>query len=103
MAEGCLSAKLGGLQANESAHNRWKLLASYPGSGTARNSASRLRRRYRGPEWDFRTLRLPDGRYGVGVIYKRPGPDGRAPQASEGESQIRNGISHFGSRFEVVR
>jgi hypothetical protein len=84
MAEVTLRGKLNGLKANEAAHNRWKLLASYRSGATARNAASRLRKRYRAPEWEFRTTpAMPDGRFGVGVIYKRPGPDGRAPEANE--------------------
>jgi hypothetical protein len=84
MAEVTLGGKLNGLKANEAAHNRWKLLASYRSGATARNAASRLRKRYRVPEWAFRTTTaMADGRYGLGVMYKRPDPDGRAPEADE--------------------
>ena len=74
--------KLAKLKASPAAHNRWKLLIDYPSANTARVSATRLRKRYSGPEWDFRTTRgpLPNGRYGVGVIYKSPQADGRAPE-----------------------
>jgi hypothetical protein len=80
MSKNTLDARLVFLETNQAAHNRWKLLAEYPEHGTARNSASRLRRRYSGPPWEFRTTKLPNGRYGVGVIYKRPDSDGRTPE-----------------------
>jgi hypothetical protein len=80
-----LEHKLATLKANEVAHNnRWKFLQTYPTANTARVSASRLRRRYSGPEWEFRTTkRLPDGLYGVGVMFKRPDSDGRAPEEED--------------------
>jgi hypothetical protein len=84
MAELTVGGKLDGLKANEAAHNHWKLLASYRSGSTARNAASRLRKRHRAPEWAFRTTAaMPDGRFGLGVIYKRPEADGRAPEANE--------------------
>jgi hypothetical protein len=79
MSRNDLDAKLTALEANEAAHNRWKPLAEYPESGTARNSASRLRKRYSGP-WEFKAAKLPNGRYGVGVLYKWPDRDGRASE-----------------------
>jgi hypothetical protein len=80
MSRNALDTKLAALEANEAAHNRWKLLAEYPESGTARNSASRLRRRYREPCWEFKSTKLPNGKYGVGVLFKRLNCDGRAPE-----------------------
>jgi hypothetical protein len=78
-----LEEKLAALKANRAGHNRWKLLAAYLAGGTARNAASRLRQRYSGPDWEFRAVTLPDGRAGVGVIYKRPDSDGRAPEEED--------------------
>ena len=76
-----LADRLASLLAREASHNRWKLLQTYGTANAARNAASRLRSRYRGPEWQFRTTGvMADGRYGLGVIYKRPDPNGRAPE-----------------------
>lgn len=77
-----LGERLERLRLSQPSWNRWKLLQSYDSARGARVAASRLRRRYRPPEWNFRTTAaMADGRFGLGVMYKHPASDGRAPES----------------------
>lgn len=57
-------------------HNRWKMLAHYESSGTAKVTATRLRKRH--PDCVFKVAPHGD-RWAVGVLYKHTDLNGRLP------------------------